>query len=705
MELASCEMQEYFYDSINTLYIAKEKELIEADNYLLETTIDDLEASIKAKKETKFGMNTSPFNESVYDEENYIFIKNVPYTKEQAQSVVEQLCLGKTPKEFQEDLIKDYNIAFAQYMETIAADYPAPNRKDYTSKEQYDKAVLEVEAKKADRIIRETEHSEKVLNVIKRYRPNEDYIVPDMKEFADWMTDYQEQNNGAKPDPNKEPSLIKKNCKAYYGKFLGYNINSKSKFKYSGGSIEMIFGFISDVKKITLKPTTPIMFDMLEWIPIRTSFMLDEERVRINEWEVEKEKRTVGRFLTGNIIDALKIAEARKKQGIITSYKYTKFTSSEGSIRNGVVLKFGDNYIPLKVDEVQTSIPCVNRIFQNAIDNFTCERGGCDYALSMNSGYTERFQAVASRDSQGNPITLVKLIILGEKLKYDAKNKTYKPIERGEKFKSKFFKDDNLKRFIKSNPVQGIKEYPDYSLAKKDLQYFTSEEYLLNDTSDKIGLYNYLDQVGKLSFQFRSGTSSPEDIKFRTDAIKESERDEKTEEREAGDFEYYNIDNYNPEDKNIPYYKSHRKGEYQWIITTSKLLTPIESITFSLHPYNLTEKQMANLFFSKFTPREVIDLKDKVDRIYKGDNNYILVGLEVLKICKEKYGSPNYIFGKLAKSPNVLGEIVYQFINSEEIKLKTTEQEAKEAKKEEVKVEIKPINISNIEDYLILINA
>ena len=705
MELADCEMQEYFYDSINTLYIEKEKELIESDNYLLATTIENYDASVKAKKETKFGMNTSPFNESVYDEENYIFQKNIPYTKEQAQSLVNQLCLGKTPEEYQKSLIADYKKEFGEYVTNLVAEYPMPVRKDFKSKEEFEKAVAEVEAKKTERVIRETEHSEKVLQILDRYRPNQDYIVPDITDFGIWLEEYAGKNNGAKPDPNKEPSLIRK-CKSYLGKFLGYNINSKSKFKYSGGSIEMIFGFISEVKKITLKPTTLFMFDMLQWIPIRTSMMLDEERVRIDEWEVEKEKRTVGRFLTGNVIDALRIAEARKKQGIITSYKYIKFTTSEGDIRNAVSLRFAD-YVPLRVDDIQTSVPCVNRIFERAIEDFKCEGKVCDYALSMNSGYTERFLAISSRDSEGNPITLVKLVIIGEKLKHDAKNNTYKPVERGEKYKSKFFNDENLKRFIKSNPIKSIKQYPDYTLAKKDLQYFTVEEYLFSDNSDKKGLYNYLDEIAKLAFQFRTGASSPEDIKFRPDPIKESDSSEreKKEDREEGEFEYFNIEQYNPEDKNIPYYKSHRAGEFQWIITTSKILKPLEAITFSLNPLNLSEKQMANMFFSKFTPREFADFKEKIEEIYNRSKNYLLVGLEVSKIGKQKYGSSNYIFGKLAKSPNVLGELIYQYISSDEIKLKTTEQEAKEVKKEEYKVEIKQINQSNIEDYLILINA
>jgi len=706
MELADCQLQEDFYDSINTAYIEKEQQLIRDNNYFLETTIEDLEASIKAKKETKFGLNTSPFNSSVFDEENYIFVKSIPYTKQQAQAKSNELCEGLTPKEYQEFLLADYVKEFQLYITNkINEEYPLPDRKDFKTKEEYNEAVEQVNLKKAERIIREEEHSEKVYKVINKYRPNEDMIVPNMDDFIAWMQKYQDEHDGEKPDANKTPSLINK-CGSYLGKFLGYQIDSKAKFKYSAGSIKMIFAFISDVKEVILKPTSAIMLDLLDWIPIRSSFMLDEERVRINEWQVDKEKRTVGRFLTGNIVDALRIAEARKKQGIITSYKYMKFTTSENDIRSGVSLRFGDDYIPLKVDDIQTSIPCVTRAFQDAIEDMTCDGRVCDYAISMNSGYTERFVAEEIDDDDDNEITVIKLIVIGERLKRDARTGATRPMEKGEKYKSKFFHDKNLQRYIKANPTESIKNLPDYTLAKKDLQYFTVEEYILNDKTDKEELFKYMYEVGKLSFQFRTGTISPEDIKFRKDTL-DAERDESEEKesRAEGEFEYFNIEYYNPEDKNIPYYVSHREGEQQYIITTSKMLTPIESITYNLNPYNLTNKQMASNYFSKFTPRETVDFIADLNKLYKGDNNYFQVGLFVAKAAKQKYGSSNYIFGKLAKSINVMGELIYEYANSEDIKLKTTEKEAEEARKEEYKVEIKPMNTSNIEDYLILLNA
>ena len=152
MELAKSDFQEFFYDSINSDYIKKEQYLIDTDNYLLETTVEDLQSSIKAKAETKYGLNTSPFNSSVFDEELYVSIKNPCYTKNEVESLINELCLGKSPDEFWKELKNDYLVEFENYITNeIPKQYPAPVRKDYGSKEEYENAKVEIELKKTER--------------------------------------------------------------------------------------------------------------------------------------------------------------------------------------------------------------------------------------------------------------------------------------------------------------------------------------------------------------------------------------------------------------------------------------------------------------------------------------------------------------------------------------------------------------------------
>jgi hypothetical protein len=216
---------------------------------------------------------------------------------------------------------------------------------------------------------------------------------------------------------------------------------------------------------------------------------------------------------------------------LINIYKYTKFTTDNNDIRNGVHLKFGENYVPLKIDEIETSMPSVTKAFADQIEAMSCNTEGsgrssryiCDYALSMNSGYTERFYSVELGGEK-----YLKFIVIGEKLKRDANTGAYKAISKGEKYVSKFYKDKNIERFIKSAPVQKIEELIDYSLVKQQTQYFNIEQYIITDDSDKKGLFEYLYEIDKSSYKFRQGTSSPENVRFLKDAFEEKAGEETT---------------------------------------------------------------------------------------------------------------------------------------------------------------------------------
>lgn len=698
MELSTCKFQEDFYDAINTEYIKEEEHLIATNNYLLETTIEDLESSLKAKAETKYGLNTSPFNSSVFDEELYVSIRNPSYTKIQLESLVNELCKNKTPDAYWKELRKDYEMEFEKYItDVIPEQYPLPKKSDYPNtkegKEDYQNAVMEIELRKEERIKKERDNSDKIKKILERYRPDTAYSVPDFDDFAAKMEEYQAKNNGAKPNPNKEPSFIY-GVGRYLGRFVGYNIDSNAKFKYSNGSIELVFAFIEGLKKLVIKPTNPLSMDVLEWIPYGR--MLDEDRVKIDNWEIDEKKKTVARFLTGNIIDALKIAENRKKSGEISSYKYIKFTTRENDIRGGVHIRFGDNYEPLKVSNIKPSIPIISPAFKEALDSFE----EYDYAHSNTGGVVERFVC-----EEVNGEEIIKLIIIGEKLTYNAATGNYRVLETGAKYKSKFYGDKNLERFIKVPASRAIREYVDYGMAKKPKQYFRSDEYIFTSKTDQEGLFKYMYDVDKCSFNFRKGTSSPENVP-NLPRPADDDDDKKDEKREQGAFEYINIEKYEPQDKNIPYYVSHRKGEMQYIITTSKMLTPIECVTYSLQPYNLTYNQMASNFLSKFAPKERLELKDEVNSKYKGDGKFYPVGSYISIKAKEKYASPMYVFGKLYLAPAIIGEIMYQYLNSDNADLREqTKKEAEETKRQEIKVEIKPISEANIQDYLILLNS
>lgn len=86
LELSLSEEQEYFYNVINQLYIQKQEQ--EGSRWDLETVIKDLKASIKTRVLKEKGKNTSPFDDSVYIEDDYVFAEDKPYTKDKVEELV-----------------------------------------------------------------------------------------------------------------------------------------------------------------------------------------------------------------------------------------------------------------------------------------------------------------------------------------------------------------------------------------------------------------------------------------------------------------------------------------------------------------------------------------------------------------------------------------------------------------------------------------
>jgi len=99
LEKLPCQMQEDFYNEMNTAYVEVKKKLIEADEWDLETNIEDLKASTINKKILYLGNNENQFTKSVYAEDKFVTSKGKPYTKEELIETIEILAGGKNYKE------------------------------------------------------------------------------------------------------------------------------------------------------------------------------------------------------------------------------------------------------------------------------------------------------------------------------------------------------------------------------------------------------------------------------------------------------------------------------------------------------------------------------------------------------------------------------------------------------------------------------
>lgn len=703
LEIAPSVKQLEFYDAMNTLYIKKVCELIDNDEFLLETTIDDFKASLKARAEIKFGVNTSPFNTSVFEEEYYAYVKNQPYTEEQKDSIINELCGGEKPHIWHRNFLTEYDKEFEQYLASVLInEYPIPEKEKGQSEENYQKIMADYESRKQDRISRETSQMVQIKSYLKAFEPNKPVRVPDGNDFKAWLG--MNDDNSDTPSDKLEGSLVG-SCHIYSGLFLGYKFDSKAKFKYSAGSIEFIFAFLSDKQKMVLKATSPDQQLLLDWIKhIRIS---KEAAVLINNWSVETKKRVPLRMLSGNILDALKMADIRHKNGSISSYKFIKYSTADNDIRSGVHIKF-KTYEPLKVENIRPSIPSQTETFAKSVAALK----DSEYAHVLNKARTERFV------NNGADIVFT---IFGERLIWDTKKLIFRGLERNaEMYKSAFFEDKNIDKFFPNGgrrfvPVDvNDRTYIDFTLVGSSgghkSQHFHVFEYVVTEETDLVGLGKYMYSVDKSAYNFASAISSPENVRHQEDkppAGGEGADDGTTEKK--GDFLYYLTDKYNPTTiyKGKVEYINPDSANPHGVIRTNIMLTPLELLSYRLAPLNLTYTEMASSFFSKLNHKEAEDAIQEIKRLGESSGgDYFNLGLEVIKIASKKYSYTATVFGKLAASPDIVGEIMYKAIESGEVKLEEkTKTKAESKAQEKQKIEKKELSDITLQDYLTLLKA
>ena len=141
LELSLSDEQEYFYNTINALYIQK-KENLGAD-FDLETNIVDLKASIKTRVLVSKGLNTNPFNTSVYEEDDYALAEDKPYELDKVNDLVLEYSKGQDPDQFYEDFLADYKKHHKEV--TIKETIESIKMPDYESaRDEMEKMKMEV---------------------------------------------------------------------------------------------------------------------------------------------------------------------------------------------------------------------------------------------------------------------------------------------------------------------------------------------------------------------------------------------------------------------------------------------------------------------------------------------------------------------------------------------------------------------------------
>jgi hypothetical protein len=82
----------------------------------------------------------------------------------------------------------------------------------------------------------------------------------------------------------------------------------------------------------------------------------DTARAQLEDWKPDYNKRTVRRFLTGNILNGIVEANKRKENLEIKSWSLVRFKNYDGTIDTGIELRYDEDISNKKINAKKTEL-------------------------------------------------------------------------------------------------------------------------------------------------------------------------------------------------------------------------------------------------------------------------------------------------------------------------------------------------------------
>jgi len=680
LELSLSDEQEYFYNTINALYISLKTQLEEAGAYDLETNIVDLKASIKTRVLVSKGLNTNPFNTSVYEEDDYVLAEDKPYTLERVNDLILELAKGQDPDQFYENFIED----FKKYFQDVQLKELVDNIKvpDYLSaRDEMEKMQMEAEynAKVQNTIARAKDEHQAVLNIIDAkndngnpiLRPNRPALIPAILEECS-MTD--------------EDGLPIRITELNNAKFAGVRILNTAKDKYSPMNIELMFCQLSGKPRLILKPTAKGR-EVLDWVVTKTASIEIPRIVKINNWEVDENKRTIKRLITGNILGAYGVAKdyiARNPDKYSPVLNFLKFTTADGtSLRLGIGMNLR-RFSALNPSSVPVQYPLKSPDLISALSNSE------KWIRSTNGSETFMMQY----HDGGLDIYV-----------YGGTDRETKSKEK--RFLSKLY--DNGE-FVDLLNKHGIRNYrtlvwyqPVGSSKRSKVKAICISGYLPNKMEAFQEIFNFIYSIDPFNIAL-TGVDSEETI-FNKEDLFNPELSQSESERE-GEFTYNTLVPYNNVKESVSGFSKFEKYEKTSPFGTVYLKKRAgikEVLSYGLVPLDNTLIDMVSDTFQVLTSdTDKIKLKEDISKaVSSGMNNY-QIGSIVNKALYGKVQRVEQIFGPEGEDTDFLGQVFKSYAKGE-VELPESKKREQGEEREEHKMPERPLDIETAQEYLILL--
>lgn len=683
LELGLSDEQEYFYNTINALYTKLKEQKIEAGEYDLETNIIDLKASIKTRAMVSKGLNTNPFNSSVYEEDDYALAEEKPYTKEKVEDLLRELAGNKDPQEVYEEFLSDYIKHFKEiHLEEVKKSIKQP---DYSlAKNPEDRIEMEAEYNlRVDTAVNRAKNEyNNVLGVfyelknelggdglaipIKQLiKPNNPCLIPAV---LDECGEYDEDGS---------PIIPKEYNNA---KFLGVRLLKTAKDKYSPMNIELIFCQLSGRPKLILKPTAKGR-SVLDWVGIKSQDIDRFRLVQIGNWEVDPNKRNVIRLFTGNILGAYSIAKdivAKDTFNYSPVIQFVKFTTADGtSLRFGIKVNM-KKYYPLIPDRVAVEYPL------NSFDLLEDMNKASKYIATVNAAQNFKIEYWNG---------YLKVFIFGGTKK--SKNLYYSPLFEDGEFVALVKKYFDLYDYD-SYSYTGIGNSKSTTIKAK---LFEAKLEFHKDAFREIFEYIYSKQPFNISLIGVTGDDAIYNLKDVFSAEQEGQ-----EEEQVGEFAYDSLKPYEAIKEQINSYSKFDRYEktspYGTIILKAKPNIR-EVASYGLIPLEPTIIDMVSNTFAVLSDTNKIKFQQELKKSVEEKKSNFDIGVLVEKNLQQGMIT-NYknIFGYEADDLSFIGDVFRRYANGE---IEMPKKEDRQKQQQEREIPKRGIDIDTAQEYIILL--
>lgn len=676
LELAYSQEQQDFYDAINPLYIDYVDKLKESGGYDLETSTKDLKGAIKNRAIISRGADTSPFNSSVYEEDDYVLAEDKPLSRDKVEDLIIKLADGKNPQENYNDFLIDFENHYKEYQIPKAREsVSTPDYEFAKSEQEKDEMRAEYEMRvqmHLDNLKGEHDAIKEILQVLK---PDLPCLIP---ANIDECYEIDEDGNPVVPRMRNR------------ARFVGFKLLSGAKDKYSAMNIELVFCQISGKPKISFKPTKRGR-EVLEWIGIWIRQGLNIVDLQaISAWYIDPNRRELMRLLTGDILSAYSIALDRttqKDSAYTKRVEFLKFTTAdESAIRFGIRLYYRLNYVEINPNDLPVIYPLNNSYLIDAI-------WGGGYIKSFNDNITFHIEKYGST---------IRVYIFGGTAGMQPKDKSKA------KYYSPLFDEGALTQFLNENGyIHGF--FSSFSYRAVDAKrsttlkgkYISFSAFRDDDKQKMIDLFAKIYELEPFSITI-STKAGAEAISRRQDIYKIGMDDE--DKSEVGEYFYRLLVPYESISTKLSSFSkfdSYEKSEKGYgIVKLNRRATAIEATTYSLMPTNPTPQQMITDTLSLFSDNVRLDFNQKMKKMISDGISEVEIGMYVEDQIQGKILSLKNIFGVYADDYEFIGKLFKDFEEGKIEEFKLPEKGDEEYEYEEEKVDL-PLDYDTAQDFII----